>query len=326
MMAAPLVDHADVPSDVRDYFAAVRTMTAQQSKVLLVLSDEIVSALHAIGAQPVLLKGAATLAQGLYPSRGLRLMSDIDVLITDTKIRESTDALAMRGYHQPQHRERRPIVRDVPKEGHQNVTASPEPHHDVPLIHERTGIRVELHRALSVAQFAALLSAQDALRRAAPVSTSGRTTFSVLAPTDRIVHHVLHAQLHHQGAQRAIVDLRQLVDLAILVEALGSDIDWADVEFRFASNGYADALADYLAYLALLLDRRVPARLSNLKTVMARLRAGVEAPPTPRETSGAIASEYWTRFLRRPALTINLIDPRFWPGRLRSWRNRLRPN
>jgi len=218
-------------------------------------------------------------------------------------------------------------VRDVPKEGHEAVTASPEPHHEAALVHEHTGIRVELHRALSVPQFAALLPAQDALRRAAPISANGMT-FSVLAPTDRIVHHVQHTQLHHQGAQSAIVELRQLVDLAILVDAFGSDIDWTDVEFRFASNGYADVLADYLAYLALLLDRRVPAHISDLETVMARLRAGVEAPPDrkPRETSGAIASEYWTRFRRRPALAINLIDPRFWPGRLRSWCHRIWPN
>ena len=85
MMAPPLVDHADVPSDVRDYFAAVRTLTGQQAKVLLALSAEIVSALHAIGAQPVLLKGAAALAQGLYPSRDLRLMTDIDVLIAQLR-------------------------------------------------------------------------------------------------------------------------------------------------------------------------------------------------------------------------------------------------
>ena len=108
MMACPLVDHADVPSEVRDYFAGVGTLTAQQSKVLLVVSDEIGSALHAIGAQPVLLAGAAALAQGLYPAHGLRLMTDIDVLISDTKIRRSADTTRhLRGYRQP--RARRPV-------------------------------------------------------------------------------------------------------------------------------------------------------------------------------------------------------------------------
>ena len=342
-MASPLVDHADVPSDVRDYFAAVRTLTAQQSKVLLVLSAEIVSALQAIDARPVLLKGAAALAQGLYPSYDVRLMTDIDVLITDTKIRKSSDALAMLGYRE--HKKRRPIVRDVrldlnvepetpaPPIGQvrpgrlmteAEVAALHELYHGAPLVHKHTGIQVELHRALSVPQFAALLSAKDALRRATPISANGMT-FSVLAPTDRIVHHVLHAQLHHQGAQSAIVGLRQLVDMAILIDAFGSDIDWTEVEFRFASYGYADVLADYLAYLALLLDRRVPAHISDLETVMARLRAGLDAPPKPPETIGAIASQCWKRFRRRPALVINMIDPRFWPGRLRSWRDRLRP-
>lgn len=325
-MAPPLVDHADAPSDVRDYFAAVRTLTGQQAKVLLILSAEIVSALQAIGAQPILLKGAAALAQGLYPSYGTRLMTDIDVLITDTKMKESTDALARRGYRPRPYKNRRSIVRHVPKEGDHDVTPPPWPHHDWPLVHEPTGVQIELHRAITYPRFARLLSAEDASRRATPVSANGMT-FSVLAPTDRIVHHVLHAQLHHEGAQSAIVGLRQLADLAILVDAFGGDIDWTDVGFRFATNGHADALADYLAYLALLLDRRVPAPVSDLEMVMARLRAAVEAPPDrkPRETTGAIALEYWARFRRRPALAINLIDPRFWPGRLRSWRDRLWP-
>jgi hypothetical protein len=229
MMAPPIVGHADAPSDVRDYFAAVRTLTGQLAEAQFVGSAEIVSALHATGAGPVLLKGAATLAQGLYPSRDLRLMSDIDVLINDTKMRDCTDTLGRLGYRERKHR--RSIVSDVPKEAPRVVAASPEFYHDPPLIHQHTGIRVELHRALSVPEFAVLVPAQDALRRATPVSANGMA-FSVLAPTDRIAHHVMHAQLHHHGARSAIVGLRQLVDLAILVDAFGSDIDWTVTRTR----------------------------------------------------------------------------------------------
>ena len=218
----------------------------------------------------------------------------------------------MLGYRQ----RRRPIVRDFTAEDLQ-AELSGQDH--IGLVHRPTGIRVELHHALSVPQFAGLLSAQDALDHAISISAK-EMMFSVLAPTDRIVHHVLHAHLHHPylhypEAQNPIVELRQLVDLAILVDAFGSDIDWTDVGFRFSSNGYANVLADYLAYLALLLDRRVPAHISDLKTVTVRLRAGVEAPPADKsqDTAGAIAAEYWKRLRRRPALAINLIDPFLWP-------------
>jgi HAMP domain-containing protein len=298
MMAPPLVDNADAPSDVRDYFAAVQTLTTQQGEVLLVLSAEIVSALRAIGARPVLLKGAATLGQGLYPARGVRLMTDIDVLVFDTKMKEVNNALAMRGYHR----------------GRQLIIPESPPHHDAAVTHEHTGVRVEVHRALCLPEFAGLLPAHEALDRAVPVSANGMA-FSVLDPTDRIVHHILHAQLHHEG------------DLAVLVDALGDEIDWKDVEARFAKNGYATALADYLAYLAILLGRRVPAHVSELEAVMGHLRAGVEAHriPRPRERVGALAADYWKSFRRQPALAINLIDPRFWPERLRRWRHRLRP-
>jgi Uncharacterised nucleotidyltransferase len=305
MMAPTLVDHSDVPSEVREYFAAVQLLTGQEAKVLLALSAEIVSALRAIGARPVLLKGAAAVAQGLYPSHDLRLMTDIDILIADPKMKESIAALLLLDYREPR----------------KNIVRPSEQYHRL-LVHGPTGIPVELHNALSVAKFAALLSAQEALSRATSISAN-EMMFSVLAPTDRIVYHVLHAQLHHPYWQDTRIELRQLVDLAILVDAFGGDIDWTAVQFRFSANGYANVLADYLACLALLLGRRVSAHISDLEMVTARLRAGVQAPP---KGVSAIASEYWKGFRGRPSLAINLIDPRFWPGRLRSWRERLRPN
>jgi hypothetical protein len=317
MMAPPLVNHADVPSDVRDYLAAVQTLTAQKVNMLRTQIAEVTSALRGVGVQPVLLKGAAALAQGLYPVPGGHLMGDIDVLVDDTKMKDSRDALSMCGYRQ--HRERRPLV-----ERSGDLAQVHEPYHDSPFFPEEAGVSVELHFALSWPAFAALLPASDALRRATPVST-GEMEFSVLAPTDRAVHHVVHAQLHHAGAGRGIDNLRRLLDLAVLVDAFGHEIDWTNVEDRFATNGHAGVLADYLAYLAALLGRRVPARISDFEMVMAHLRASIEAPAKPRETVGAIASEYWRRLLQQPSLAINLLDPRFWPGRLRSWYNRMQP-
>lgn len=342
MMAPALVDHADAPSDARDYFAAVQTLTAQRSDLLHTQIGKVTSVLRGAGVQPVLLKGAADLAQGLYRTRGVRLMVDIDVLVDGAKMEQTRDALSVCGYRQlGQPRERRPFVSDTASERPNGLAPVHEPRHDLPFFHEDTGVQVELHRALSFPAFAALLPANDALRRATPVSANGMQ-FSVLAPTDRIVHHIVHAQLHHQFAKSAIVDLRRLVDLAILLDAFGREIDWKDVEVRFAVNGHADVLADYLAYLAVLLNCHAPAHISDFEPVMARLRAGIEAPRDfepvmahlrsgvqapfkPGEKIGTIASEYWKRFRQRPVLMINLLDLRFWPGRLRNWRDRMRP-
>ena len=327
IMAPPLVDHADVPSDVRDYLAAVQTLTAQKVRMLRTQIAEVTSALRGAGVQPVLLKGAAAVAQELYPVPGVHLMGDIDVLVDSAKMEQSRNALLLCGYRQ--HRERRPLVRDVARARSRDLAPVHEPPHDKPFFPKETGVSVELHHALFVPAFTAMLPASDALRRAIPVSASGME-FSVLGPTDRALHHVVHAQLHHAGAERGIDNLRQLVDLAVLVDAIGREIDWTNVEDRFAANGHAGVLADYLAYLAVLLDRRVPARISDFNMVMAHLRAGIEAASIepsakPGETIGAIASEYWRRLLQQPSLTINLLDPRFWPGRLRTWYDRLQP-
>ena len=326
MMAPALVSHAEVPSDVREYLAAVQTLTVQRASMQRSQIAEVTAALRRAGVQPVLLKGAAALAQGLAPVPGAQLMADIDVLVDDAKMEQSRNALTACGYRQ--HKQRAPLVRDVASERSPDLALDHERHHDPPFLPGATGVSVELHRALFEPAFRALLPAHDALRRATPVSVS-EMEFSVLAPTDRAVHYVVHAQLHHAGAERGIGNLRQLVDLAAFVDGFGREIDWTDVEDRFAAHGHAGVLADYLAYLAILLDRRVPARISNVEMVMARLRASIEATTTevsakPGETIGAIASEYWTRFRQQPSLAINLLDPRFWPSRLHGWHDRLR--
>ncbi len=54
MMAPALVDHADVFSDIREYFASVRTLAAHNAGVLRSQIAEIASALRGGGAQPLL--------------------------------------------------------------------------------------------------------------------------------------------------------------------------------------------------------------------------------------------------------------------------------
>jgi hypothetical protein len=181
MMAPALVDHADVPSDMRDYFAAVQTLTAQNADELCAQIAAVTTALRGVGVQPVLLKGAAALAQGLYRAPGVRLMVDIDVLVDGAKMQQSRHALSRCGYSQRQPRERRRFVHDIASERPHDLAPVHEPHHESPFFHEDTGIPVELHRALSFPAFAALLPAHDALRRATPVSADGME-FSVLAP------------------------------------------------------------------------------------------------------------------------------------------------
>jgi hypothetical protein len=310
MLAPALVGHDAVPCDVQDYFAAVQTLTEQQARVLSRLSTETVSVLNGVDAQPVLLKGAAGLVQGIYPAPGVRLMTDIDVLVDSSKMSQANAALAARGYRQP-------------KQAGLVCEAQFEPHHDPPLRHVATGIRIEIHRALADPAFVAVLPASEALRRA--ISVQARAgVFSVLAPTDRVTHHIMHAQLHHRGAERGIVDLRQLADLAILVDAYGTEIAWAEVEKRFAVNGYSAALAAYLTDLALLLDHRVSISSGEAPQRLSRLRASIEAPRKPSERLANIAREYRTRVKRRPRLLLSLLRLRLWPRRITRWRNSLR--
>ena len=117
----------------------------------------------------------------------------------------------------------------------------------------------------------------------------------------------------------------RLVDLAILVDAFGSDIDWTDVEFSFfqvpmVMRTFWPAI-NWRTWRCCSIDAFRLISVTSKPSQRAPARECIiVAPPADKsqDTAGAIAAEYWKRLRRRPALAINLIDPCLWPERVRA--------
>jgi hypothetical protein len=67
-----LKERPGIPPEVRDYLDTVFALNGKRNEALLAALTRIVAALNAIDIEPVLLKGAARLAECNYPAPGLR--------------------------------------------------------------------------------------------------------------------------------------------------------------------------------------------------------------------------------------------------------------
>ena len=281
-----------------------------------------VAALNSADCQPVLLKGAAALLdEGLYPDVSMRYLCDLDILVPLSRLHDAAIALKRIGFQAvPEPTVPKRWVRPRPQPGHL--------HHLPPLLYGETGVVIELHRTITLQQFDSLLPATSGIEHQSKRKFRG-LELCVLAPTDRIVHNIVHSQLHHGQHKRGAIDLRQLFELGLLAVKFGREIDWQDVESRFLGAGYLEVLQNHVEILQTIFS--VPSVISTPHNpeVLKRLQSSVgltAAPITQGDTFTRVVSGYLYYFLRNPLLATNLMNPFWWPGRISAIRRRMRPD
>jgi hypothetical protein len=120
------------PSEVAELLAAVRAANTERNQRLAAGLAEAVAALNRAGIEPVLLKGAIRLVDGLYPDPGWRMMNDLDLLAPPGRAAETFAVLQGLGY----------------RTGKADA-ALPAGHHHLPLLRQtRTGVAIEVHDRL----------------------------------------------------------------------------------------------------------------------------------------------------------------------------------
>ena len=128
--------------------------------------------------------------------------------------------------------------------------------------------------------------------------------------TRAAAHTVVHDQVDHEGYERNRIDLRQLLDLAIIRSRHDSDIDWMELDRRFGEAGAGRVLATYLHFTEALLGQPAP-RLNHAPraSAMAQLRRVIE----PGMASWLkVPVEYLAARRRNPQGVLNLLRPGTW--------------
>jgi hypothetical protein len=213
------------------------------------------------------------------------------------------------------------------------------------LLHPSGTFSIEIHKSLIATQsvndeFERILRTADMFERAVAILWNGHSVLA-LHPTDRIVHNIVHTQIHDGRFSLGTIELRQMRELALLAARHGHAVDWRDIEHRFSSAGHADVLAEQAALCLALMGVPLPVAAADIGNSMNRLCHGVERTAAaavadhqhgvepvrrgPHLSAPAVltklAREYVAGFLADPLLALNLFNPLWWPARIRGiWR------
>lgn len=235
---------AEMPGDVRDYFASALALNKKRNEKMLATLERVASLLNAIDIEPVLLKGAALLVEGIYPQPSMRILGDIDILIPKDRSAEACAALTGAGYKT------------------KLSAISPPTHHHLPmLLDPDTGTGVELHTDAISSSADAVIATDWFCEMALPVQFRGQRV-RLPEPTRNAGHIIFHSEIFHELYVLNKVQLRHVVDLALLRARHEAAIDWDELDRRFSAAGAGDVLATYLHLASELLGQPAP-RLSH---------------------------------------------------------------
>jgi hypothetical protein len=195
---------AELPADVRDYLALLHRANDARNRRLRQQALELLEALGAAGVKAMLLKGGIALFLGSDATRSGRMIRDLDVLVPREAADRALTVLDNLGYRLV---DRYPVGHNAFGE----LARAGDPG------------AVDLH--FELIDVPHVLPAVDVWRRATDFTVEG-TRFFVPSPVDRVLHNVLHAQIHYlANYYLGTIELRQLHDLAVLA-GLDGQVDW----------------------------------------------------------------------------------------------------
>lgn len=292
---------ADIAEEPRDFLAAILQLNTERNAGLTETLERVVTLLAAAGIVPVLLKGAAALATGLYPAPGVRVIGDIDALVLPEQLGEAETALRSAGFE---------VVEEAgTSAGH---------HHLPPLRDPATGAAVELHRRVTFKSEAAFPTTW--FREGALEVAVGERRALVLEPTRAIAHVVVHSEISDGGDARQTLRLRSLLEFARLRHQHGAEIDWTDLDRRFGAAGAGRALATQAVFAEALFGQPFPPLTHKPRPRAVETLRGVIDRPAARARVAL-----WQRLsavaetLRREPGTLGrkLMDPGLLPRQVR---------
>ena len=175
----------DLPDDFRFYLLFIHAQNDARNSALRRQLVEAVACLNVIGIEPVLLKGAIRLVDGLYPDLGWRLMRDLDLLVPRERLHDAAAQLRRIGYAS-------------------SSPSAPRRHwHLPPLVRAAAEAVIEVHEDLLGRP--GLCSAEQMIARSQPALVDGaRVRIPDIA--DQLVHLIAHDRLDaHSGDPKCLL-------------------------------------------------------------------------------------------------------------------------
>jgi hypothetical protein len=246
----------------------------------------VADALESAGIPTVVLKGAF-LAGEVYGNIGLRVFSDLDLMVPRDKLRNAADTLTALGYAQ-NHVSDGETVADV--------------HHHIPPFLKEDHAPIEVHWAISPPSGGSHADPGELWKRAVP-ATAERMGMSGLCPEDLLLH--LCAHLSHQ--HRFAVGLSHVCDIAQVLQRYGAVLNWEHALDRAERWGWQRGVFLTLRLAEEMLGAQAP------QAVLEALRTRCGEAPEFEARSQIVADRFlWTSVPRGLALAWRAGGCRHW--------------
>lgn len=211
---------------------------------------DITQRFNALGVEPMLLKGGASLFTPTFDDPGARVMTDLDVLVPADAAHACWTALRAVGYE--------PIA------DHPNIVVDYARHHHLrPLYRPRDCGTIEIHRDGLPESAARILPTRLLWNEAEAVVGPSEIRLKIPAPSHRILHNVLHSDWINGTHARGVIALRSLHELAAIQAARGAAIDWSRIAEMMDRGGHGRLLRASLYLAHRYLGQPMPADLKR---------------------------------------------------------------
>lgn len=211
---------ADLPDDVRDYLALLHAANVNRNRRVRNQALELLGALTRAGLDAMLLKGGATLLLEA-DAESSRMVRDLDLLVSPAAASGVLAVLEELGYG---------VIQRYP-DGH-NAYGD----------FARAGDPAAIDLHFELIDTPHVLPARDVWRRAVEMR-HGNAKLLAPSPTDRILHNVLHAQVHYLNDYwRGALELRQIHEFAQIATRSGTNVDWTFVSDHMHRHGLSRPL------------------------------------------------------------------------------------
>ncbi|WP_407119317.1 nucleotidyltransferase family protein [Bradyrhizobium sp. LMG 9283] len=242
-----LIDFVDkfasmLPEDVCTYIRHIHHRNVLRNNRLLAQLEDAVVAMNGLGITPIMLKGASTLATAPEERRGVRLMSDLDVMVMPDEAGMAAAALCAIGY-------------DI------NYQTPPESQRwHVELNRPQDVGSIDLQQA-APGPACLYQSFGHALNHCVPAPL-GRGRVYIPTPAYQALMLIIHDQFQDYGYWLGDLDLRHLVELRNLNNS-AEGLDWGELTSFVSGELMKNAVETQLFALAELLGVEIPRALRS---------------------------------------------------------------
>lgn len=246
-----------LPEQLQTYLLEIEAAYLQRSQALVAESMHACELLTQADIEVVLLKGAASLFNGVASPISTRYMKDIDILVPEGLQQQAMQVLLDNAYQ---------LDEDY-------YAPNADVKHHLTPVKRNEVCYIEIHRWVTPLYLQSILPTKQVWENVVPLNLSQSITVKELSPTHQVVLSILHSEITNKDYDLKRIDLLQLVHLARIIQQQESQINWEEIRKAFQVFDLSEILQNKLYVLHEFMHLNTPITQLDEKKSKAFMRA-----------------------------------------------------